>query len=650
VDPQKGNTCEILHDFDLDSLHDFFEKLLDQYLEWLLMQVCWRKKRDDSLRRLDFPYHTYRGGQRAMAVEVYRTIRDNKQLMAQAATGIGKTMAAVFPAVKALGEQLITKVIFLTARTTGRLAAEAAFDLLRKHGACLKTLSLTAKEKICFNPQIGCDPELCEYAKGFYDRINTAMAAAFAVDALERSRISSIAREFKVCPFELSLEMVNWVDGIIGDYNYAFDPNVMLKRLFLENHDRHAVLVDEAHNLVDRAREMFSAQLGKESVLALRRSLKPHLPGLYRQLGKVNTALAAARRRCREAGGQLVEAAPPQALIEHLIIFLRSTERWLMKNIKASFREELLTLFFDCMRFVRVAETYDRHYATLLESLNGNFKIKLYCLDPSLQLKEAWSRCCAAVLFSATLTPAEYFITVLGCARDTGCLNLPSPFSAANLGVFVAPHLSTYFRDRKASCKDISDAIAALVRCRVGNYFVFFPSYEYLNLIHAQFTCDYPEIATLVQTTAMDENQRELFLEQFSETLEKSLVAFGIMGGIFGEGIDLKGDRLTAAIIVGVGLPGIGLERELIREYYNHVNEKGFAFAYQYPGINRVMQAAGRVIRSEQDRGVILLIDRRYAQSGYRELLPAHWQLRWTAGADALQSALAGFWGFCGNR
>ena len=267
VDPQKGNTCEILHDFDLDSLHDFFEKLLDQYLEWLLMQVCWRKKRDDSLRRLDFPYHTYREGQRAMAVEVYRTIRDNKQLMAQAATGIGKTMAAVFPAVKALGEQLITKVIFLTARTTGRLAAEAAFDLLRKHGACLKTLSLTAKEKICFNPQIGCDPELCEYAKGFYDRINTAMAAAFAVDALERSRISSIAREFKVCPFELSLEMVNWVDGIIGDYNYAFDPNVMLKRLFLENHDRHAVLVDEAHNLVDRAREMFSAQLGKESVI-----------------------------------------------------------------------------------------------------------------------------------------------------------------------------------------------------------------------------------------------------------------------------------------------------------------------------------------------------------------------------------------------
>ena len=334
----------------------------------------------------------------------------------------------------------------------------------------------------------------------------------------------------------------------------------------------------------------------------------------------------------------------PETLLEQLTLFLRSAERWLLKNIKTPFREDLLALFFSGMRFLQVADLYDRGYATLLVNHADDFEIKLYCLDPSRQLREAWSRSSCAVLFSATLTPADYFISVLGCAEDTRRLNVPSPFPPENLGVFAATTISTYYRNRKDSCKAVSDAIAALVRHRIGNYLLFFPSYDYLAMVHEQFSRDNGNVEILLQTSDMDERQREAFLARFQEPLERSLVGFAVMGGIFGEGIDLKGDRLTAAAVVGVGLPGICLQRDLIREYYDQNGGRGFAFAYKYPGINRVLQAAGRVIRSEKDRGVVLLIDRRYGQSSYHELLPAHWRTNRIADGIALQKALAGFW------
>ena len=298
---------------------------------------------------------------------------------------------------------------------------------------------------------------------------------------------------------------MDWVDCIIGDYNYAFDPTATLKRLFMESGAKPVVLVDEAHNLVDRSREMFSASLYKEPLLDLRRTLKPHLPGLFRQLGSINSVLAATRRRCRQAGGQLVEPAPPDVLLERLTLFIRSAERWLLKNIKTTFREALVTAYFQCMRFLQVADLYDQRYATLLENNETDFEIKLFCLDPSVQLKEAWERCSAAVLFSATLTPAGYFVSVLGCHEDAGRLNLPSPFPQENLGVFAAAHISTYFRDRERSCRQVSEAIAALVRHRKGNYLLFFPSYNYLSLVHAQFSRDHGdvELVVLIQPEAL---------------------------------------------------------------------------------------------------------------------------------------------------
>lgn len=639
-----AETLEMVRHLTLDGLALFFDDLLERYLRWAERLSQWSRQRDQSIDNLCFPFAAYRPGQREMAVAVYRTIRDGGQLLAQAATGIGKTMAALYPAIKALGQGLAPKVIFLTARTTGRLAAQAALQTLGQKGLRLKWVSLTAKEKICLAEEMNCTPEACPYARGHYDRLNDALAAAFQLDALTRESIEAFAREHMVCPFEFSLELVNWADCIICDYNYAFDPTVTLKRLFGEESEPHAVLVDEAHNLADRAREMFSAQLSKDAVLALRRKLKKDLPNLYRKLGTVNTWLVALRQRCGDAGGTIVDKTAPDLLVERLRVFLAAAERWLRRNVRTGFRDDLVQFYFEVLSFIRVAEQFGPAYATIAGTDGQALRIKLFCMDPSRHLADCWQRCRAAVLFSATLTPADYFQSILGCDADMGRLDLASPFPPANLAVFTATRISTLYRRRRESCREVSRAIGHMVSQKAGNYLIFFPSYDYLALILAQFSRDYPHVNTLVQTPEMTEQAREAFLSRFQTAVTQSLAGFVVMGGIFGEGIDLKGERLTGAAIVGVGLPGIGPERELIRQYYDGRQGCGFEFAYQYPGINRVLQAAGRVIRSESDRGVVLLIDQRYGQHRYHALLPATWQMQSMGDDSRFQRQLLAFW------
>ena len=623
-----GRTREIVRRFEMAELERFFLDVRDRYALWVMTLAHWGELRDESIAKLPFPYPVYRTGQRAMAVEVYRAMRDGDHLLVQAATGIGKTMAALYPAVKALGEGLIPKVIFLTARTTGRLAAENALQSLRTKGLRLKSVTLTAKEKICFNPDNACLPEECAFARGHYDRINEALKYAFETDALTRATIESAAKQFQVCPFEFSLELLQWADCVICDYNYAFDPSVTLRRLFVEEGRRQAVLVDEAHNLADRAREMFSARLTKEPVMALRRQLKSELPKLFTLLGQINTWMVTTRRRCRQAGGECVERHVPETLIQHLQTFMRAAEKWLMQNRQTAFRADLLRFYFDCGRFLRVAENYDQRFATLFTVVDAELQIKLFCVDPSHGLGEVWQRCHAAVLFSATLTPADYFQTILGCQTQARKLNLPSPFPKENLTVVINTRISTLYRQRRQSCPAVSRAVGNLVVRHPGHYLLFFPSYEYLEMVYRQFSQTYSTTPTMVQIPDMDESQKEAFLHGFEHGGRDPLVGFAVMGGVFGEGIDLQGERLSGAIIVGVGLPGICTERELIREYHDRLDKRGFEFAYQFPGINRVLQAAGRVIRSEEDRGVVFLIDHRYDQPRYRRLLPAHWALR----------------------
>ena len=643
VNLDKGGTIEFERSFDLDELTLFFEDLIGRYMAWMGQMAQWVQLRDRSIRQADFPFETYRAGQREMAVAVFRTIRQQGRLLVQAATGIGKTMAALFPTIKALGEKLAEKAVFLTARTTGRLAAESALGKMMENGLRVKSLTLTAKDKICFSPQSACSPDECECAKGYFDRINQALSEAFDHDAWTRENIEKIARQHCVCPFEFSLELANWADCIICDYNYAFAPGVMLQRLFEEGSGRHAVLVDEAHNLVDRSREMFSARLNKQTVLGLRRMVKGELAGVYRALGRINTWMAAARRKRIEAGRSSAESELPAEFVDRIREFLGLSEKWLALNLHASYRENLLEFFFEALRFVRIADGFDQRYKVIYEGNGKELSVKLFCLDPSYLLGQAWMRCRSAVLFSATLTPAGYFQSVLGCGEQTTMLNLPSPFPPDNLAVFVADRISTLYRERADSCRSVTGAISKLVGQRKGHYLLFFPSYAYLLMILEDFAGSVDGLEIIVQTPEMGEADRIRFLSRFKERTRQTLVGFAVMGGIFGEGIDLKGERLTGAVVVGVGLPGISLERNLIKDYYNRIGGCGFEFAYQYPGINRVLQAAGRVIRSEDDTGTILLIDRRYRHRRYRSLLPTHWRLQFIADDAALSDRIGPF-------
>lgn len=619
-------TREFRRPYTIDELNGLMAALLDDYVAWATRLEGWRLQRDQSIRGLGFPFDDFREGQRQMAVTVYRSIQTDGRAMIQAPTGIGKTMAALFPALKALGEGLTAKLFYLTARTTGRQAAEKALSVMRRRGLQVKSLTLTAKDKLCPYPDATCTPEECPRARGHYDRMKGARLAAFDRDALDRDTVTRLADAFEVCPFEFSLEMALWMDTIVADYNYVFDPRVYLRRFFAEDNGAYTFLVDEAHNLVDRSREMFSAVLRKQPFLDLRRALREDHRPLYRAIGHINTWMVSARRDCLTAGGESASREMPDALLPHLQRFHHRAETWLVKNKPASWKEDLLQLYFDVSTFLRVAERFDDSYTTCTVSDGKELQVKLFCLDPADQLAEALRRGRSTVFFSATLTPFSYFNTLFGGDAETVFLRLRSPFPPANLCLIVDGRISTYYREREQTKYRLADAITQLVRGKTGNYLAFFPSYAYLKMVHDVFCDVFPEIPTIVQARDMDEPARDAFLEHFIRDNPQTLVGFVVMGGIFGEGIDLVGRRLSGAAIVGVGLPGICMERDLIKDHFETTRQAGFDFAYRYPGFNRVLQAVGRVIRSTRDRGAVLLLDNRFSTHRYRSLYPEEWQ------------------------
>ena len=641
--------------FTFAQLEQFFHELTAAYMGWARKLTAARRLRDETIAALPFPFPEYRAGQREMAVAAYRTIRDGGQLMVQAATGIGKTMAVLFPAFKAMGEGHAAKIFFLAARTTGKMVAEQTLEILRAKGLTVKSLTLTAKDKICFEPEAACTAEECPYAKGHFDRLGEARSALFAHDHWNRDAIAGVAKDHRVCPFELSLDGAWWADVVIGDYNYAFDPRVNLKRFFAEPGEDYTFLVDEAHNLVDRAREMFSAALDKGTILGVRRAVgQKTLPKVYRRLSAINNWFLSARKACVNAdrGTQTPSGTdtictsddPPDDLEPALRQFLKTAEKWLEKNRPTPFRTVLMELYFEVHNFLRVLEQFGSDYAAISTVAGRDLHLKLACIDPARQMGEVWERCRSAILFSATLAPADYFQTVLGLSPEMDRLRLPSPFPIQYFQPLGMDSISTYYKDRRRTVGAVARSIAALVKAKKGNYLVFCPSYAYLQMIHDAFDEVAGEIPTIVQTREMDEGTREDFVGRFQADNCRTLVGFAVMGGVFGEGIDLKGDRLSGAVVVGVGLPGISPERDLIRDYYDGEYGAGFAYAYQYPGINRVLQAAGRVIRTAADRGVVLLVDRRYAKAEYRTLLPPEWRLQRTPTPEAVQRSVAAFW------
>lgn len=639
-----GEIVEKQEHFRREELAAFFDDLLNRYMAWAETVGDSVLARDVSIRGLEFPFKSYRPGQRQMAVAVYRSIRDGEQLMAEAATGIGKTLAALFPAVKAQPDGWAGKIFYLSARTTGKAAAEQAIGEMRRKGLKLKSITLTAKDKICFCPDAACTAAECEFAEGFYDRINDALGDIYRHDFFNRDAIETMARNHRVCPFEFSLELSLWSDCIVCDYNYAFDPRVYLRRFFLESNEDYVFLVDEAHNLPDRARDMFSARITKQPFLDLRRQLKDDLPGVHAIMGRINRWLATARKNCREKGGGLVDKDPPNGLYSLLRKFLQTAEEWLATNVKTPFRQDLLELYFEAGNFVRVFDQFDDTYATCYDTDDRDLEVKLFCIDPSLQMREALTRCRSAVFFSATLRPPIYYQKLSGCSDEMRHIAIPSPFPRDNLNLLLADGISTLYKQRNGTKAVVAGAILELVRQKRGNYLIFFPSYEYMAMVRELVEDEAANFELHCQTPDMPESERDRFLGQFEAGRRDTLVGFVVMGGIFAEGIDLTGDRLTGAAVVGVGLPGICPERELIREYFDQFLNAGFDYAYRFPGLARVFQAAGRVIRSERDRGAVLLIDQRFGTYRYRQLFPPHWRPIAARGPGAVAGVLQKFW------
>jgi len=636
-------TYEIRRSFTRQSLSEFFMKLIKRLVDHMQTIQHFQAMRDHSITTLQFPFADIRRGQSQMMEETYQAIKDKAQLLVQAPTGIGKTMAAILPALKTLARGKYDRMFYLTARSTGKQVAEETFDILNAQALRLKVVTLTAKEKICFKPGAECNRDACDFARGFYDRIDAALDQAYETDQWRREFIEQVARQFQICPFEFSLELSEFADCIICDYNYVFDPQAHLRRFFTRLRETYLFLVDEAHNLVDRSRDMYSAETYKKSFLVLRRLVKDALPDMYRVLGQVNAQFLKIKKSNQGHGQAFALDDLPDDLQSNFLDFIKLCEKWLALNREAPFREALIECYFQVVRFMKVAEMFDASYAVCCDQIKKDFRIKLFCIDPSGPLSHVLERGRATIFFSATLTPTDYFRRMFGCGEASSDLVLTTPFPHENLCLLVSG-VSTFYRNRRNTRRRVADLICTMVSQKVGNYLIFFPSYAYMAMVLEPFQQQCPHIETLIQRPGLSETGREKFLKRFKQHNRSSLVGWAVMGGVFGEGIDLVGDRLTGAVIVGVGMPPPNLERELINAYFAEQYEAGYEFAYIFPGFNKVLQASGRVIRSENDRGVVLLIDSRFASPRYQDMYPADWNPNPIREPSDVRDILQPFW------
>lgn len=615
-----------------DVLKEWFFGVLGQYEKWARYEIEWKKKRNDSIRQVQFPFE-YREGQKILAQSVYRTILRKKKLFIQAPTGVGKTISTVFPAVKAVGEGLGDKIFYLTAKTITRTVAWQAFELLREQCLRMKVLILTAKEKICFCEEHNCNPDACPYAKGHYDRVNDAVYELItSSDEMNREILEEQARKWKVCPHEMSLDVSVWVDAVICDYNYVFDPNAHLRRFFGEgNKGEYLFLIDEAHNLVERGRSMYSAELYKEDFLKLKKLVKQKAPKLTKRLEECNKQMLALKRECQDC--QVLNSVSHVYI--KLVSLMTEMERYLEECREEELRKEVLELYFAVRMFINIHDRLDENYMIYSEfDEAGRFKVRLFCVNPAKCLQEFLDKGNSAVFFSATLLPIRYYKTLLSTSKEDYAIYAKSPFDPANRRILLGMDVSTkYTRRGSEMYRRYAEYLIQAAKARQGNYLAFFPSYRFMEEVYEEFILMLGERAAgetgrieyIMQSQYMTEEAREIFLENFEESREQSLVGFCVMGGIFSEGIDLAEDKLIGALIVGTGLPQVCRERELLKMYFDAQGLRGFDYAYLYPGMNKVLQSAGRVIRTDSDKGIILLLDERFRDGRYQETFPREW-------------------------
>ncbi len=637
-------------EYSFAELETWFLHVVSEYKKWADFQYAWKRLRQESIKKVQFPYE-YRKGQKELAANVYRTIQRKKTLFIQAPTGVGKTITTVFPAVKAVGEELGDRIFYLTAKTITGTVAREAFELLRRKGYQGKIIQITAKEKLCMCEEMDCNPVHCPYAKGHYDRVNEAVFELLQTeDVFTREILLEQAEKHMVCPFEMCLDAASWSDAIICDYNYVFDPNVYLKRFFSEGvRGDYLFLVDEAHNLVERSREMYSAVIYKEDFLEIKKLVKHYEPKLETDFNKCNKILLEYKRECEnyvlyDNIGNLMLA---------LMRLASNLDEFLQKTTEFPERKKITEFYLNLRNFMNIYERVDEHYVIYSEhEEDGRFKLKLYCVDPSLNLQECLDRGNATIFFSATMLPVNYYKSLLSTKQDNYAVYAETAFKEEQRLLLVGRDVSSkYTRRNQQEFSKIASYILKTGRAKSGNYMVFFPSYKMMRQVYEEFEClNLDEMDVVIQEAGMKEAEREAFLEEFEKERDKTFVAFCVMGGIFGEGIDLKNEQLIGAIIVGTGLPQISNEREILKNYYDRrsvggsFSGEGFDYAYRYPGMNKVLQAAGRVIRTIDDVGVIELLDERFLQSDYRNLFPREWEQRDICTLETVDGYLNKFW------
>ncbi len=647
--------------FTFGELRSWFENVINEYRRWADFSYEWRLKRNLSIKSLVFPF-SYRQGQKELAEGVYRTIFHEKRLFLNAPTGTGKTLAVLFPAIKAMGEGLTERIFYATAKTVTATVASESFEELRKQDFFFKTVTLTAKEKVCLSldqdQMPSCNPVDCPYAKGHYDRINDALYDFLTrEDDHSRKRLLEFAEERKVCPFELSLDISLFCDAVILDYNYCFDPRVKLKRFFAEGiNGNYIFLVDEAHNLIDRAREMFSAELYKEDFLKVRAKLMENwtaladthpstkeelkreeqrekvlklMKRLSTSLSNCSKALVPIKKLCDSKEIPAVREPEIEDFASILnraaVLFGELTEE--SSHAEISLDNEVLELYFNIRAFLETYETEDECYVNYGEiDGKGRLKIRLFNVNPSKELRKCTDRARSSIFFSATLLPVTYYMDLISGDRNDYTIYASSSFDNSKRGIFISRDVSSkYTRRSDSEYQRIAAEIFEITSVRKGNYMVFFPSYAFLREVTERYLNSFedPGQEILIQEKYMDEESRERFLDHFENS--DRLLAFCVSGGIFAEGIDLKEERLIGAVIVGTALPQVSYERSLLKEYFEEHELDGFDYAYRYPGMNKVLQAAGRVIRTESDVGIVALLDERFLTRGYSRLFPREW-------------------------
>ncbi len=635
------------YEYTKDEILDWFDEKVNYILSVFERRQDHINKRNISALELKFPYGKYRDGQKQMAQYVFKGCRQKSIQFLQAPTGIGKTMGTIYPGVKALAHEDIEKIFYVTAKNTIKNVAKEAVDTLRGKGLIINSLTLTAKEISCPQKIFNCNPKVCSRARGYYDRAGAALDCFEENKHYDINEVKKIADRFNICPFELSLDISLECDIIICDFNNVYDPRARLKRFFDEGGE-YLILVDEAHNLVGRAREMYSGDIDKsiyinaaEKMAGVRskkgRETVEYIYKAIEYLNQLNQELKA-----RDVYYEVLEN-PIGELNDTLEKFVESAEALLDTTTVREYTKDLQEAFYRTRGYLYTISKADDNYVHYILSEGENIMAKMFCIDPSTRLQECHNKSRATTMFSASLTPFEYYVRLLQKSSNYKTAALPSPFDKDNLNVIINSTIPVEYKFREKYIEQLVRLIYAFVKTQKGNYLIFFPSYGYMEKAHNLFISLYDDVFAPMQSKNMDSKEREAFISLFEN--DSHMAAFAVMGGIFSEGIDLKGEKLIGVAIVGTGFSMINLENNFIKDFHNARDEEGLAYAYVYPGFNKVLQSAGRVIRTENDRGAVLLIDRRFMRQEYIDMMPYWWHsLEYADDEDDIKRCLEDFW------